>query len=85
VNGRAIPESGASCHRWSVDISLSRRRAALPIALLAAIAIAAGGGSSPWSVRPTPPATLARPAAAPVGLPLEHIELVAMRAQETNR
>jgi hypothetical protein len=64
-----------------VDVPVSRQRAALPIALLAAIAIAAGGGSSPWSVRPPVAAVLARPAGAPVSMALVHIELVAMRAQ----
>jgi hypothetical protein len=64
-----------------VDFPVSRRRIVLPIALLAAIAIAAGGGSSPWSVRPPARGIVAHPAGPPVVLPLDHIELVATRAQ----
>jgi hypothetical protein len=54
-----------------------RRRLAAPVALVAALAIAAGGGSSPLALRPAQPGTAARS----VAVPLDHIELVAMRAQ----
>ncbi|HJP89780.1 MAG TPA: sortase [Candidatus Limnocylindrales bacterium] len=64
---------------------VSRRRIALPIALLAAVAIAAGGGSSPWSVPPAARGVVAHPAGVPVVAPLEHIELVATRAQSNGR
>jgi len=52
-----------------------------PVALLAALAIAAGGGSSPWSVRPGGSGIAVRPAVVPGSIALEHIELVALRAQ----
>jgi hypothetical protein len=52
------------------------RRLAAPIALIAALAIAAGGGSSPLALRPAP-----RPAVRPLAASLDHIELVALRAQ----
>ncbi|HET7182974.1 MAG TPA: hypothetical protein VFI15_12140 [Candidatus Limnocylindrales bacterium] len=68
-----------------MDSSLAPRRVALPVALLAAIAIAAGGGSSPWAA--PEPLRHGRPEAAPaLGVPsvkLEQIELVAVRAPST--
>jgi hypothetical protein len=63
-----------------VDTAALRRLALAPVALFAAIAIAAGGGSSPWSVRPSGAGLAARPAIVSPGVSLEHIELVALRA-----
>lgn len=54
-----------------------RRRLSAPVALLAALAIAAGGSSTPWAVSPSASA----PSARSVGFPLDHVELVALRAQ----
>ena len=53
-----------------------QRRVAAPLAVLAAIALAAGGGSTRLPI-----GTAATHAARPVVTPLEHIELVALRAQ----
>ena len=65
--------------RYGVTRASIRRRAAAPLALFAAIAIAAAGGSSPWFGRSS-----SSPAAHPGGpsaVHLEHVELVALRAQ----
>ncbi len=56
-----------------------QRRVAAPVALLAAIAIAAGGGSTRLSI--SSPAL--RGAARPAAFQLDHLELVAVRAQTT--
>ena len=62
---------------------MRHRRAAAPVALIAALAIAIGGGSSAWSVNPgeslVADGGVAASAVAPVQL--EHLELVALRAQ----
>jgi hypothetical protein len=62
-----------------------RRRIAVPVALLAALAIGAGGSSSPWALSPANGGRSDR-AAAPAGpatVQLAHLELVALRAQLT--
>ena len=69
----------ASCQRDPVLEQRIQRRIATPIVLLAAIALAAGGGSTRLATGSAPPSVGARPAP----IHLEHIELVAMRAQST--
>jgi hypothetical protein len=61
---------------------LRRRRATAPLGLLAALALAAGGSSSPWLIDSLPGSAPRHPAAAaPMPVHLEHLELVALRAQ----
>ena len=74
--------SGACCQRSSVTTASIRRRAAAPLGLFAAIALAAGGGSAPLGINRPPGLQAARPAA-PAAVHLEHLELVALRAQST--
>jgi hypothetical protein len=62
-----------------VDTAITSRRLAMPVALLAAITIAAGGGSSPWSVRPQAPTPVVHPRLAPAVVRLEQIGLAASR------
>lgn len=59
------------------------RRVAAPVALLAALAVAIGGGSSAWSVNPDESGVADGGVAPSVVAPvqLEHLELVALRAQ----
>jgi hypothetical protein len=80
ISGRTgDAQPGARWHRWSVLEQRIQRRIAAPIALLAALALAAGGGSGRLPIGSSIPRAAMRPA--PVHL--EHIELVALRAQST--
>ena len=70
---------GASCQLGGMLEQRVHRLVAAPIALLAALAIATGGGSAPLATGVPAARTAPRPAA----IHLDHIELVALRAQST--